>query len=131
MPYGFSPIPILFRYLCLYMKMIAIVSIKNLYKMSEIFTIGQIRSFRERLEGYHASGIIDFLHFRCFQRNYNMRAIVKISPILYKFLIQTIAVLQPKYRRIHFMLHIMKFQGIIRKKITMYMRGKSRIHPKI
>ena len=58
--------------------------------MSEMVTIVQIRSFCERQEGYHASGIIDFLHFRCFQRNYNMRAIVKISLILHKFLIQTI-----------------------------------------
>ena len=57
--------------------------------MSEMFTIGQIRSFCERQEGYHASEIIDFLHSRRFQMNYNMRAIVKISPILYIFLIQT------------------------------------------
>ena len=55
-----------------------------------MFTIGQIRSFCERQEGYHASGIIDILHFCRFQWNYNMRAIVKISPILYKFLKQTI-----------------------------------------
>ena len=58
--------------------------------MSEMFTIGQIRSFCERQEGYHASEIIDFFHCLCFQWDYNMRAIVKISPILYKFLIQTI-----------------------------------------
>ena len=55
-----------------------------------MFTIGQIRSFCERQEGYYASEIIDFLHLSRFQWNYNMRAIVKISPILYKFLIQTI-----------------------------------------
>ena len=61
--------------------------------MSEMFTIGQIRSFCERQKGYYASEIIDFLHLCRFQCNfvicnYNMRAIVKISPILYKFLIQ-------------------------------------------
>ena len=55
-----------------------------------MFTIGRIRSFCERQEGYHASEIIDFLHCCRFQCNYyNMRAIVKISPILYIFLIQT------------------------------------------
>ena len=59
-----------------YKLLVPIVCIKNLYKMSEIFTIGQIRSFCERKEGYHASRIIDLLHFRCFQRNYNMWAIV-------------------------------------------------------
>ena len=65
-------------------------NIKNLYKTSQMFTIGQIRSFCERQEGYYASEIIDFLHLSRFQWNYNMRAIVKISPILYKFLIQII-----------------------------------------
>ena len=72
----------------MFLQTFLIVCIKNLYKMSEIFTIGQIRSFCEQLEGQHAMGIIDFLHLRYFQWNYNMRAIIKISLILYKFLIQ-------------------------------------------
>ena len=61
--------------------------------MGETFTIGQIHSFCERQEGYHASEIIDFPHFCRFQWNYNMRAIIKISPILYKYLIRTIQML--------------------------------------
>ena len=64
---------------------IIIVCIKNLYKMSEMFTIIQIRSFCERQQGYRTSEFIDFLHNRCFRWNYNMRAIVKISPICKNF----------------------------------------------
>ena len=38
--------------------------------MSEMFKVGQIRSFCEQQKGYHASEIIDFLHFCRFQSNY-------------------------------------------------------------
>ena len=57
--------------------------------MSEMFIKAKFASFCERQEGYHGE-IIDIRHFCRFQWKYNMQAIVQISPILYKFLIQTI-----------------------------------------
>ena len=51
--------------------------------MSEIFTLAQIRSFCERMEGQHARGIIDF-STSVVQWNNDMWAIIKISLILSK-----------------------------------------------
>ena len=60
--------------------------------MSEIFTIGQIRSFCERQAMKDIMQVELLIYFTSviFSGTITWRAIVKISPILYKFLIQTI-----------------------------------------
>ena len=56
-------------------------------ELSDRFEVVIERSVR--FEVVAAKWALSEVSFTRFHRNYNMRAIVKISPILYKFLMQT------------------------------------------